>query len=49
MLLSSSGRARRAELSTAARRHAGMLPDWEQAAKAFAVAALELTCDRSPG
>ena len=34
---------RRAELAAAARRHATGLPDWEQAARAFAEATLELT------
>jgi len=36
------GRARRATLGAAARRHAASLPDWDQAAQAFADATLEL-------
>ena len=39
------GRERRATLAAAARRHAASLPDWEQAARAFAEATLELAPD----
>ena len=37
--------ARRVELASAARRHAATLPDWEQAANAFAEAVLALASD----
>ena len=39
------GRARRAILAAAARRHAACLPDWDRAARAFADATLELAPD----
>ena len=41
----SSSCDRRATLAAAARRHAANLPDWDQAAEAFAAATLELTPD----
>ena len=43
------GRARRATLAAAARRHAASLPDWDQAARAFAGATLELAPDGPNG
>ena len=40
-----AGAAHRARLATAAHRHAARLPSWEQAARAFAQATLELSPD----
>ncbi|MDP6579329.1 MAG: glycosyltransferase family 4 protein [Vicinamibacterales bacterium] len=40
-----TGARRRAEMASAARRHADGLPDWTQAAQAFAEATIELTTD----
>jgi glycosyltransferase involved in cell wall biosynthesis len=45
LLADGTGAGRRAELARAARRHAQRLPDWTQAAQAFADAMLELTPD----
>ena len=45
LLTPGTGTRRRAELAVAARRHAQGLPDWTQAAQAFAEATLELTPD----
>ena len=45
LLADEAGARRRAELAAAARRHALGLPDWTQAAQAFAEAMLELTPD----
>ena len=45
LLADGTGARRRAELADAARRHAQALPDWKQAAQAFAAATLELTPD----
>ena len=44
---SRNGRERRAALAAAARRHAESLPDWDQAARAFADATLELAPDEA--
>ena len=45
LLADGTGARRRAELARAALRHAQGLPDWTQAAQAFADALLELTPD----
>ncbi len=45
LLADGTGARRRATLARAARRHAQRLPDWTQAAQAFAAALLELTPD----
>ena len=45
LLRGPDGETRRARLSTAARRHATLLPSWEQAAVAFAQATLALSPD----
>ena len=45
LLADGTGARRRAELARAARRHAQRLPNWTQAAQAFADAMLELTPD----
>jgi len=45
LLVDGMGARRRTELACAARRHAQLLPDWTQAAQAFADAVLELTPD----
>jgi len=45
VLADGTGVSRRTELACAARRHARLLPDWTQAAQAFADAVLELTPD----
>ena len=45
VLADGTGVRRRTELACAARRHAQLLPDWTQAAQAFADAVLELTPD----